>query len=136
MAIDYGLEDSGLENEFGFAPEAAPQMGEVLMAKVTVETIESPADYSGVPITTTVTEEIPLPPGPAPMMMPQPPPPMAAPPQMAMDGISGMGVPALPPQGIVPPQVMPPGAPMPGHGSTGMGAQAAQQVMQQFQQFG
>jgi len=131
MAIDYGL-----ENDFGFAPEDTARMGDVLMAKVTVETTESPADYSGVPITTTVTEEIPLPPGPAPTMMPQPLPPMAVPPQMAMDGISGMGVPALPPQGMVSPQVMPPGAPMPGPGSTGMGAQAAQQVMQQFQQFG
>jgi hypothetical protein len=132
MAIDYGL-----ENDFGFAPEDVARMGDVLMAKVTVETTESPADYSGVPVTTTVTEDIPLPPGPAPMMMPQSPPPMALPPPpMAMDGISGMGVPALPPQGMVPPQVMPPGAPMQGPGSTGMGAQAAQQVMQQFQQFG
>ena len=129
MAIDYGL-----ENDFGFAPEDTAQMGDVLMAKVTVETTESPADYSGVPVTTTVTEEIPLPPGPAPMMMPQPPPPMAVPPQMAMDGISGMGVPGLPPQGMISPPVMPPGAPMPGPGSTGMGAQAARQVMQQFQQ--
>ena len=131
MAIDYGL-----ENDFGFAPEDTARMGDVLMAKVTVETTESPADYSGVPVTTTVTEEIPLPPGPAPTMMPQPLPPMAVPPQMAMDGIPGMGVPGLPPQGMAPPPVMPPGAPMPGPGSTGMGAQAAQQVMQQFQQFG
>jgi hypothetical protein len=143
MAMDYGLDDG-----FGFAPENAAQMGGVLMAKITVETTETPGDYSGVPVTNVVTEKIPIPmAGPAPMMMP------GAPPAMPMmDPSLGMGAPAIPPPGMALPHPMPAGAPMPGQmpmpmpmpgpgagpgpgpgpGSGSMGAQAAQQVMQQF----
>jgi hypothetical protein len=136
MAMDYGLDDG-----FGFAPENAAQMGGVLMAKITVETTETPGDYSGVPVTNVVTEKIPIPmAGPAPMMMP------VAPPAMPMDASLGMGAPATPPPGgALPrplPTIMPAGVPMPGQmpgqgpgpgpGPGSMGAQAAQQVMQQF----
>ena len=117
MAIDYG-----------FASEDAAQMGGVLMAKITVKTTESPGDYSGVPVTTEIVEEIPLLPpmqGPAPMMMPMPPPDIGAMPNPGMP--PGMAPGMAPGAQMMPPQ---PGAPMPGAGS--MGAQAAQQVMQQF----
>ena len=123
MAIDYG-----------FASEDAAQMGGVLMAKITVKTTESPGDYSGVPVTTETVEEIPLLPpmqGPAPMMMPMPPPDIGAMPNPGMP--SGMAPGMAPGAQMMPPQ---PGAPMPGMpptpGAGSMGAQAAQQVMQQF----
>ena len=123
MAIDYG-----------FASEDAAQMGGVLMAKITVKTTESPGDYSGVPVTTETVEEIPLLPpmqGPAPMMMPMPPPDIGAMPNPGMP--PGMAPGMAPGAQMMPPQ---PGAPMPGMpptpGAGSMGAQAAQQVMQQF----
>jgi len=150
MAIGYGLND-----DFGFAPEDAAEMGGVLMAKVTVKTTESPSDYSGVPITTETVEEIPLIPemqGPAPMMMATPPPDIGAMPgpAMASPGMAPGMPPGMPPgmaPGMAPmAQMMPPqpGAPMPGGaspmpvgaspmpGGGSMGQQAALQVMQQL----
>jgi hypothetical protein len=132
MAIDYGLDD-----DYGFGVEDASMMGGVLMAKITVKTTDTPVDYSGVPRTTTTTEEIPLPalgpePGPAPMMMAVPPPglPGVLPPGLPEMPVPGMANPAMMPPGMVPPQSMPAGQPMSGTGS--MGANAAAQVMQQF----
>jgi|ETNvirnome_2_130_1030620.scaffolds.fasta_scaffold00360_3 hypothetical protein len=122
MAIDYG-----------FASEDAAQMGGVLMAKITVKTTESPGDYSGVPVTTETVEEIPLIPpmqGPAPMMMPMPPPDIGAMPNPGMPPGMAPGAQMMPPQPGAPMPGMPGMPPTPGAGS--MGAQAAQQVMQQF----
>ena len=134
MAETYGLDDG-----FGFAPEDAAPMGDVLMAKLTVTTTETPDDYSGVPVTTTTSQEIPIPVGPAPMMMP------VAPPAMPMD--IGMG--ALPP-GAGDPYLgtggaaqLPPGVAVGTDrtmlapvslvpGTRSMGREAAQQVMRQF----
>jgi hypothetical protein len=142
MAIDYGLDD-----DFGFAPEDAAQMGGVLMAKITTVTEEIPQDYSGVKTKTKTVEEVPLLPpmqGPAPMMMATPAPDIGAMPGPAM---ANSGMPPGMPPGMVPgmapgmasgAQMMPPqpGAPMQGMqpmpGAGSMGAQAAQQVMQQF----
>ena len=132
MAIDYGLDD-----DYGFGVEDASMMGGVLMAKITVKTTETPVDHSGVPRTTTTTEEIPLPslgpePGPAPMMMAAPPPglPVVLPSGLPGMPVPGMVNPAMASPGMVPPQPMLAGQPMSGAGS--MGANAAAQVMQQF----
>jgi hypothetical protein len=131
MAETYGLDDG-----FGFAPEDAAPMGDVLMAKLTVTTTETPDDYSGVPVTTTTSQEIPIPVGPAPMMMPVAPPAMpmdigmGALPPGAGDPYLGTGGSAPLPPGIGPAPMLAAQSPVPGTGS--MGRDAAQQVMQQF----
>jgi|TARA_R110002020_G_scaffold61820_5_gene165957 hypothetical protein len=125
MAIDYEVAD------YTFAESDAPAMANALMAKVTIETTETPQDYSGVPVKRKTVEKIPLPsvappplmPGPAPMMVATMPP-----------GIAELNpYPSLPPgagnAGMVLPPAMP-GAgaqPMPGGGS--LGIQAAEQAM-------
>jgi len=143
MAETYGLDDG-----FGFAPEDAAPMGDVLMAKLTVTTTETPGDYSGVSVKKKpVFEEIPIPVGPAPMMMPVAPPAMpmdigmgALPPGAGEPYLGTGGVAPLPP-GMADPAMFAPspvlGTGPPGAGPTGeqpgsMGAQAARQVMQQF----
>jgi|TARA_Y100000310_G_scaffold321115_1_gene378350 hypothetical protein len=131
MATNYGLDD-----DFGFAPEDAAPMGDVLMAKLTVTTTETPDDYSGVPVTTTTSQDIPIPVGPAPMMMPVAPPAMpmgigmGALPPGAGDPYLGTGGTAALPPGMDPAAMLTAQPPVPGTGS--MGADAARQVMQQF----
>ena len=142
MPMDYEMAD------YAFAETDAPAMADaLLMAKITTVTEEIPQDYSGVKTKTKTVEEVPLLPpmqGPAPMMMATPAPDIGAMPGPAM---ANSGMPPGMPPGMVPgmapgmasgAQMMPPqpGAPMQGMqpmpGAGSMGAQAAQQVMQQF----
>tara|TARA_R110002110_G_scaffold33666_6_gene115405 strand:- start:351 stop:737 length:387 start_codon:yes stop_codon:yes gene_type:complete len=125
MALDYGMPGPQFTGDGGSMGMETAMLGDILgsmTAKITVETEEIPEDYTGVPKKSKTVEEIDLAelmPGPAPMMMSMgPPPPM-------MDQM-----PQMPQMAQQMPQPQMPG-PMPGQG-TGMGAQAAQQAMQQF----